>query len=106
MPQAPQNFVLNVLNGSAPKLVEQLASPGLVLPWLFSAIGAPTALAGLLVPVKEAGSLLPQLAVAGSIRAYQKRKWFWVGGARSRRCFWLSSSLPQFGFRLSSRDGR
>ena len=93
MPQAPQNFVLNVLNGSAPKLVEQLASPGLVLPWLFSAIGAPTALAGLLVPVKEAGSLLPQLAVAGSIRAYQKRKWFWVG-AGSIQALLLALIIP------------
>jgi MFS family permease len=77
--QAPQNFFLNALNGGATKLAEQLASPGLVLPWLFSAIGAPMALAGMLVPVKEAGSLIPQLAVAGSIRAYPKRKWFWVG---------------------------
>jgi hypothetical protein len=71
--EAPQNLVLNV-NGSTTKLAEQMASPGLVLPWLFSSIGAPTALAGLLVPVKQAGSLLPQLAVAGRIRAYPKRK--------------------------------
>ena len=91
--QAPQNFVLNVLNGSATKLAQQLASPGLVLPWLFSAIGAPTALAGLLVPVKEAGSLLPQLAVAASIRAYQKRKWFWVG-AGSIQALLLALIIP------------
>jgi hypothetical protein len=77
-------LVLNVLNGNATKLAEQMASPGLVLPWLFSSIGAPTALAGLLVPVKQAGSLLPQLAVAGRIRAFPKRKWFWVGAGATQ----------------------
>ena len=82
--EAPRNLVLNVLNGSATKLAEQMASPGLVLPWLFSSIGAPTALAGLLVPVKQAGSLLPQLAVAGRIRAFPKRKWFWVGAGATQ----------------------
>lgn len=48
---------MNALNGSVTKLAEQLASPGLVLPWLFSSIGAPMALAGPLVPVKDAGSI-------------------------------------------------
>ena len=91
--QAPRNFLLNALNGSATKLAEQLASPGLVLPWLFSAIGAPAALAGLLVPVKEACSLIPQLAVAGSIRAYPQRKWFWVGAGSTQAVF-LALIIP------------
>jgi hypothetical protein len=75
----PPNFLLNALNGTATKLAEQIASPSLVLPWFLSALGAPTALAGLLVPIRQAGSLLPQLAVAGRIRSFKKRKWFWVG---------------------------
>ncbi|WP_119462529.1 MFS transporter [Rhodospirillaceae bacterium SYSU D60014] len=75
----PRNFLLNVANGAATKLAEQLASPGLVLPWLLSAIGAPTGLVGLLVPARQAGSLLPQLAVAGQIRRIRRRKWVWVG---------------------------
>jgi hypothetical protein len=77
--KVPKNFFLNALNGSATKLAEQIASPSLVLPWFLSTLGAPTALAGLLVPVRRAGSLLPQLAIAGQIRRFQKRKWFWVG---------------------------
>lgn len=77
--QTPNSFTLNVLNGSATKLAEQLASPSLVLPWLIAALGAPAALAGWLVPVKQAGSLLPQIAVAGRIRTFERRKWFWVG---------------------------
>ena len=76
--EVPGNFVLNALNGASTKLAEQLASPGLVLPWLLGAVGAPAAFVGFLVPVRRAGSLLPQLSIAGRIRAYEHRKWFWV----------------------------
>ena len=36
---------------------------------------------GLLVPIRESGSLLPQLFVAGFIRLKPRRKWTWVTGA-------------------------
>ncbi len=74
----PRNYVLNVANGAATKLAEQLASPGLVLPWLLSSIGVPAALTAIVMPIKQAGSLLPQLAVAGWIRSRATRKWVWV----------------------------
>jgi hypothetical protein len=77
--EVPGSFVLNALNGASTKLAEQLASPGLVLPWMLGAVGAPAVLVGLLVPIRQAGSLVPQLAVAARIRAYALRKWFWVG---------------------------
>ena len=76
--EVPRNYLFNVTNGAATKLAEQLASPGLVLPWLASAVGAPAAIAALFVPVKQAGSLAPQLAVAGAIRSLSRRKWAWV----------------------------
>jgi len=76
--EVPGNFVLNALNGASTKLAEQLASPGLVLPWMLGAVGAPSVLVGLLVPVRRAGALLPQLAVAGRIRAFPRRQGFWV----------------------------
>jgi MFS family permease len=80
--EVPRNATLNILNGACTKLAEQLASPGLVLAWLFSTIGASAALTGWLVPVKQAGSLLPQLAVAARIRRMSRRKWAWaVAGA-------------------------
>lgn len=75
----PRNFFLNAANGASTKLAEQLANPGLVLPWLLSAIGAPAGMAGWLLPIRRAGSMIPQLAVAGSIRKVAKRKWFWTG---------------------------
>jgi hypothetical protein len=77
----PRNYVLNVLNGAASKLAEQVASAKLVLPWLLGALGAPPVFAGLLLPLRQTGSLLPQLAIAGRIRRYPVRKWFWVVAA-------------------------
>jgi hypothetical protein len=77
----PRNYLLNVLNGAAAKLAEQVASAKVALPWLISAIGAPTSLVGMLLPLRQAGSLLPQLAVAGHMRQYALRKWFWVAAA-------------------------
>lgn len=95
----PRNYLLNVANGACTKLAEQLASPGLVLPWLLQAIAAPGWTAGLLVPLKQAGSLVPQLAVAGYIRAVARRKWLWMAaavvqsaclGAMAAAALWLS----------------
>ena len=75
------NVLWNVTSGAFTKLGEQLANPGTVLPWVLGAIGAPAAFVGLLVPVKDAGSLLPQLAVAGRIRTAPKRAPWWVASA-------------------------
>jgi hypothetical protein len=76
----PKNFFLNALNGMATKLADQLANPGLVLPWFMDALGAPALFAGFLIPSRRAGALLPQLLVSGQIRRLPIRKWFWVAG--------------------------
>lgn len=81
--EVPGNFFLNAANGAATKLGDRLASPGLVLPWLLAALGAPGYLAGLLVPVRRAAALLPQLAVSGKMREAARRKWYWFVGALS-----------------------
>jgi hypothetical protein len=79
--EVPRNFFLNVANGLATKLADQLANPGLVLPWFLSALGASATIVGFLTPVRRAGALLPQLIIAGQIRQFPVRKWFWVVGA-------------------------
>lgn len=76
--ESPGNFVKNMLSGASSKLAEKLISPALVIPWVFTAIGVPSSFSALLVPVKDAGSLLPQIFVSAQIRAYAQRKWFWV----------------------------
>lgn len=63
------------------KCADGLIDPKLVLSWLFSALGAPAYLVGMLVPIREAGALLPQLFTAGYLRSLPKRKWVWAAGA-------------------------
>lgn len=77
--ELPRNYVLNVVNGAASKLSEQIAGPNLVVPWLLGAIGAPAVFIGFLMPLKQAGSLVPQLFVSGAIRGLSRRKLVWSG---------------------------
>jgi hypothetical protein len=77
----PQNFFLQLGANVCTKIGDELASAKLVLPWLLSAAGAPAFFIGLLVPIRESLSLLPQLFVAAMIRARAVRKWFWIFGS-------------------------
>lgn len=79
--EQPRNFFLTLASNTASKIGDELASAKLVLAWLMAALGAPAFLAGFLVPVRESGSLLPQLFVASHIRRAAVRKWFWVAGS-------------------------
>lgn len=66
---------------TATKTADGLIDPKLVLAWLMSTIGAPGFLIGLLVPIREAGSLLPQLLLARSVQRATRRKYWWVAGS-------------------------
>lgn len=79
--EQPRNFLIHIVSLVASKTGDRLASPKLVLSWLLTYLGAPAFMLGLLVPVRESLSLLPQLFVAGYIRAVGVRKWFWVAGS-------------------------
>lgn len=63
------------------KMADGLIDPKLVLSWLLNAIGASGALIGLLVPVREAGALLPQILLARVVQRATIRKYFWAIGA-------------------------
>jgi len=77
----PKNFGKQVIASVCSKTGDQLSKPGLILTWLLSALGAPTAAIGLLAPIREAFALLPQMIVGGVIRQYPIRKGFWVVGS-------------------------
>lgn len=79
--EQPRNFLLHIVSLTATKTGDWLSSPKLVLAWLLTHIGAPSFMLGLLVPIRESLSLLPQLFVARSIREVPVRKWFWVTGS-------------------------
>jgi len=79
--EVPHNFSLLLLSQLATKLGDALASPKTVLAWASAAVGAPAAVLGLLVPVRESGSLIPQLVIGGMVRRLSLRKWVWVAGS-------------------------
>ncbi len=89
----PRNFFLQLGARTATKIGDSLSSPSLVLPWLLSALAAPAYLIAALVPVREAGSLLPQLAFGSLVRRHAVRRWFWVGGSALQGAAVLAMAL-------------
>ncbi|MEQ8746282.1 MFS transporter permease [Pyruvatibacter sp.] len=74
----PENVSAHLISLAATKAGDGLADPKLVLAWVLNAVGAPAFLIGLLVPLREAGALVPQLFAAGAIRSLPVRKWAWA----------------------------
>ncbi|WP_285731941.1 MFS transporter [Nocardiopsis sp. ATB16-24] len=60
---------------------DQTVNASTVLPWLFHALGVPPALVGVLVPIRESGSMLPQAFLTPLILRVRYRKWVFVTGA-------------------------
>lgn len=77
----PKNFFAYLIANLLGKIGDELASAKLILPWLMGALGAPSALVGFLVPIRESGVLLPQMFVAAKVRSKPKRKGVWLLGA-------------------------
>jgi len=78
--EVPKNFFLILAANVLTKLGDLLISPKTVLAWLMSAVGAP-ALVAWLVPIRESGSLVPQMVIAAWVRRKPVRKGFWVLGS-------------------------
>ncbi|MGR8921662.1 MAG: MFS transporter [Gammaproteobacteria bacterium] len=79
--ESPRNFLLLLASSFLTRLGDALANPKTVLAWLMSSLGAPSYMLGALVPIRESGSLLPQLVIASFVRRMPRRKWAWVAGA-------------------------
>ena len=77
----PANFLRHGGSLSSTKLADGLLDPKLVLSWLVTNLGASGVIVGLLVPIREAGALLPQLVTAPRIQTMARRKWAWAGGS-------------------------
>lgn len=77
----PGNFLLQVLTQFLTKLGDAIANPKTVLAWLMSALAAPAAMTAFLVPIRESGSLIPQLVIAAWVRQQEVRKWTFVLGS-------------------------
>ena len=75
------NFLKTLLSMFFSKLGDALVNPKITLPWLMQSVGAPAWMLGWLVPIRESGSMLPQLAIASVVRTMAVRKWMWVLGS-------------------------
>lgn len=76
----PGNFFLQVLTQFFTKLGDAIANPKTILAWMLSALGAPGVFTAFLVPIRESGSLIPQLIIASYVRLQAVRKWTFVLG--------------------------
>lgn len=79
--QVPGNFLKIILAQFLTKVGDALINPKVTLPWILQSLGAPVYLIGWLVPIRESGSLIPQLSIAHYIRRIPVRKWVWVIGS-------------------------
>lgn len=79
--EVPGSFVRLLASYVLTKLGDALASPKTVLPWVCTAVGAPPYVAGMLVPLRESGSMLPQIVIGHFVRRLPVRKWVWVAGS-------------------------
>lgn len=70
-----------IIAQSATKLGDVLTNPKTVLTWLLSSLGVSGAILSMLVPIRESGSMLPQLFISGWVKQARTRKWVYVGGA-------------------------
>lgn len=78
--EVPGNAMRIVVSQTLQSIGDKVVDAKAVLPWLLTAIGAPAAFIGFLVPIRESGSLLPQAALVPWIRRLPVRKWVWVAG--------------------------
>lgn len=91
----PRNFFAYLWANLLGKVADEIASAKLVIPWLFGVLGVPAVFTGFLVPVREAGVLLPQLVVAAAIRNLAIRKGVWLLGS-------ILSALSLFGIAVAT----
>ena len=76
----PGNFLLTIISYFFNKLADAVANAKVVLPWIMESLNVPLFLISFLVPIKESGSLLPQLFIAAYIRKLPIRKLVWSFG--------------------------
>ncbi|MFN3019324.1 MFS transporter [Vibrio coralliilyticus] len=79
--EVPGNFFKVLMAQLSTKLADAFTSSKVVLPWLLTSAGAPAFFSALLVPIRESGSLIPQLILGGIVRQFQHRKHFYVIGS-------------------------
>ncbi|MCC5806047.1 MAG: hypothetical protein JJU00_06925 [Opitutales bacterium] len=99
--EVPGNFFAYLAANACTKVGDAIANAKTTLPWALGAMGAPVALVGMLVPVRESGSLLPQLGIAVWVRRQSIRKTFWILGSLGQ-----AASLALMALAVLTLEGR
>lgn len=68
-----QSFFVLCVATLCSKLADLLSNPKITLSWLMQTIGAPAFAISLIVPVREAGSMIPQIFLADSVDRYASK---------------------------------
>jgi predicted MFS family arabinose efflux permease len=76
-----RNGLLQLLASVLQTCGDQVVNAKTVLPWLFAVVGAPSGLIGLLVPIRESGSMLPQAAMSPWVQRQPRSASVWLLGA-------------------------
>ena len=94
----PGNFVRLVLSYFLTKLGDAVMNPKTTLTFAMSVVGAPVALTGLLVPIRESGSLIPQIALSRWFERFpvRKRLWSWGSVGQALFIFGIAASVWLF----------
>ncbi len=77
----PKNYFLILASNVLTKLGDTLSNPKTVLTWVMSYVQAPVYLISFIVPIRESGSMLPQIILSHYVRSKTIRKWLWVIGS-------------------------
>ena len=77
----PGNFFLTIIAYFFNKLADSVANMKVIIPWIMESLSVPLFLISFLVPIKESGSLLPQLLIGAYVRKLPIRKYVWSIGA-------------------------
>jgi hypothetical protein len=78
--ETPGNFFRMLAANALSSVADSVASAKTTLPWLLLQLGAPAWMLSMLVPIRESGSMLPQMLIGAMVRHQAIRKWIWVSG--------------------------
>jgi len=77
----PGNFFLTIISYFFTKLADAVANMKVIIPWIMESLSVPLFLISFLVPIKESGSLIPQLIIGAYVRKLPIRKYVWCLGS-------------------------
>ncbi len=79
--ETPGNFFKILVSNTLTSIGDKVASAKTTLPWLLGAVGGPAWIVSLLVPIRESGSMLPQMLIGAWVRKHPVRKSLWSLGS-------------------------